>query len=242
MPKRIQGLIIFAMFAMPVAGYTGAAVTSSDIAQRSSVYVTVYNNNRGLVRDVRSVQLPAGTGELRFMGVAAHIDPVTVRARSTARDGGFTVIEQNYEYDLMNADKLLDKYVGREIGIIDPACRNRDKPCGEIPAMLLSNNQGQVFRIDGKIYLGYPGIRVLPRLPQALIATPTLTWKYRNRLKKEQMIEVTYLTRQMNWKADYVLALDKTDSRADLSGWVTIDNKSGAAYRLESCGRQSAQG
>lgn len=228
--KTLQGLLIVALLAMSSAGFAQAAVTASHMGERSSVSVTVYNNNRGLVRDVRSIQLPVGTGELRFKDVAAHINPVTVRARSMAREGGFTVIEQNYEYDLMDANKLLDKYVGKEIKIIDPACESKAKPCGEIAALLLSNNRGQVFKIDGKIYLGYPGIRVLPKLPEALIATPTLTWKYRNRLKAKQALEVTYLTREINWKADYVLALNKTDTRADLSGWVTIDNKSGATY------------
>jgi len=228
--KTLQGLLMIALLVMSSTGFARAVVTASHMGERSSVSVTVYNNNRGLVRDVRFIQLPVGTGELRFEDVAAHISPVTVRARSTARDGGFTVIEQNYEYDLMDANKLLDKYVGKEIKIIDPACASEAKPCGEITALLLSNNRGQVFKIDGKIYLGYPGIRVLPKLPEALIATPTLTWKYRNRLKAKQALEVTYLTRKINWKADYVLALNRTDTRADLSGWVTIENKSGAAY------------
>jgi hypothetical protein len=229
--KCLQGLLILAMLAVPATGYAGAVVTESRITEQNSVSITVYNNNLGLVRDVRAVQLPVGTGELRFMNVAAHIIPVTVRARSLDRTGGFTVIEQNYEYDLMDANKLLDKYVGKEIKIIDPACKSQDKECGETTALLLSNNHGQVFRINGKIYLGYPGIRVLPKLPAELVATPTLAWKYRNRQKKSQLIEVTYLTREINWKADYVLALNKTDTVADLSGWVTIDNKSGSAYR-----------
>ncbi|MCP3952666.1 MAG: DUF4139 domain-containing protein [Desulfobacterales bacterium] len=231
MKKSIQGLLMFAVLAMPVSGHAREAVTASHMGDRSSISVTVYNNNRGLVRDVRRVQLPVGAGELRFEDVAAHINPVTVRARSTTSEGGFTVIEQNYEYDLMDADKLLDKYVGKEIKIIDPACSKQTASCGEIAALLLSNNRGQVFKIDGKIYLGYPGIRVLPKLPEALIATPTLTWKYHNRLKAKQALEVTYLTREINWKADYVLALNRTENQADLSGWVTIDNKSGATYR-----------
>lgn len=229
--KRIQGVLLAAGWALLAAGSAQAAVTASDIKDRQSVSVTVYNNNQGLVRDVRFLKLPVGAGELHFKGVAAHIDPVTVRARSAAPAAGFTVIEQNYEYDLMDADKLLDKYVGREIRIIDPACQSGKGPCREIDATLLSNNRGQVFRIDGNIYLGYPGIRVLPKIPEALIATPTLTWRYRNRMKKAQSLEVTYLTSQINWKADYVLTLDKRDAQADLSGWVSIDNKSGAAYK-----------
>lgn len=168
--KCLQGLLIFAMLAVPSTGYARAVVTESRITEQNSVSITVYNNNLGLVRDVRAVQLPVGTGELQFMDVAAHIIPVTVRARSMDRTGGFTVIEQNYEYDLMDANKLLDKYVGKEIKIIDPACKSQDKECGETTALLLSNNHGQVFRINGKIYLGYPGIRVLPKLPAELIA------------------------------------------------------------------------
>jgi hypothetical protein len=232
MHRALPVLALTILFSLSVSGDArSAAVVASDQRQRSRLGVTVYNNNLGLVRDIRTVQLPVGTGELRFRDVAAHVNPVTVRARSTRAADGFSVIEQNYEYDLMDAQKLLDKYVGRDIKIIDPDCRNQAKPCAEITATLLSNNRGQVYRINERIYLGYPGIRVLPKLPEALIATPTLTWRYRNRLKAAQEIEVTYLTRQINWKADYVLALDKTDKLADLSGWVTIDNKSGATYR-----------
>ncbi len=232
MNKIRNAMLLIAVLVLISSGPVRAVgVAESDALQREHVAVTVYNNNQGLVRDVRTLKLPVGTGELRFKDVAAHVDPVTVRARSISHQDGFRVIEQNYEYDLMNADKLLDKYVGRTIAILDPACGSQSKPCREVAALLLSNNQGQVFQIDGRIYLGYPGIRVLPKLPAALIATPTLTWKYRNNLRKAQQLEVTYLTGQMNWKADYVLALNKTDSRADLSGWVTIDNKSGAVYR-----------
>ncbi len=227
--KTLRGVILLAALVMPWTGFA-QTTTQSHIADQDSVTVTVYNNNRGLVRDVRSIQLPAGSGELRFMDVAAHILPVTVRARSLARNGGFTIVEQNYEYDLMDANRLLDKYVGKEIRIIDPECNDRERTCGAVNALLLSNNRGQVFRIDGKVYLGYPGIRVLPKLPEELIATPTLTWKYRNRQTKPQLIEVTYLTGEMNWKADYVLALNKTDTLADLSGWVTIENRSGSTY------------
>lgn len=232
MYKIRNAVLPITAFVLISSGCIGAAAAAeSDARQRENVAVTVYNNNQGLVRDVRTLKLPVGTGELRFRDVAAHVDPVTVRARSISHQNGFRVIEQNYEYDLMNAAKLLDKYVGRKIAILDPACGSQSKPCREVSALLLSNNQGQVFQIDGRIYLGYPGIRVLPKLPEALIATPTLTWKYRNNLRTSQRVEVTYLTANLNWKADYVLALNKTDTQADLSGWVTIDNKSGAAYR-----------
>jgi hypothetical protein len=144
--------------------------------------VTVYNNNISLIKDIRRVKVPPGKGELRFMDVASHIMPVTVHAKSLNNSKGFMVLEQNYEYDLMNADKLLDKYVGKKIKIIDwnKFQDRRDT----VDAILLSNNQGQIYKINDEIYLGYPGIKVLPEIPENLIAKPTLTWLYENRSKK----------------------------------------------------------
>jgi hypothetical protein len=101
----------------------------------------------------------------------------------------------------------------------------------EVEAILLSNNGGQIFRIGDKIYLGHPGIRVLPRLPENLIAKPTLTWLYESGDKRPRRLQVSYLTGNIGWKADYVLVLGKDDKAADLSGWVTLDNRSGATYR-----------
>jgi hypothetical protein len=189
----------------------------------------VYNNDLGLVKETRKIGLPGGLGELKFMDVAAHIMPVTVHVKSTNAPGGFTVLEQNYEYDLMNQQKLLDKYVGKKLKIID---WNKYQDRKEVvEATLLSNNQGQIFRINDQIYLGHPGIKVLPKLPEDLIAKPTLTWLYDNGSKKAHQLEVSYLTRKINWRADYVVVLNKDDTQADLSGWVTLDNKSGATYR-----------
>lgn len=204
-------------------------VHKSTSQDQLAVEVTVYNKNLGLVKDLRETKLGKGEGELRFMDVAAHIMPVTVQAKSLSDPDGFTVLEQNYEYDLINSNKLLDKYVGKKIKIID---RNQYQDRKDvIDATLLSNNEGQVFRIGEEIYLGHPGIRVLPKLPEDLIAKPTLTWLYSSGSDKPHKLEVSYLTNNINWKADYVVALNKDDDKADISGWVTIDNKSGAAYR-----------
>lgn len=206
------------------------SVYKSTSEDQESVEVTVYNSNLGLVKDTRNVKLPEGAGELRFMDVAAHIKPVTVHVRSVSDAASFTVLEQNYEYDLMNADKLLDKYVGKKLKIID---WNQYKDRKDVvDAVLLSNNQGQIFKINDEIYLGHPGVRVLPELPEDLIAKPTLTWLYQNKGKKPHKIEVSYLTNKINWKADYVVVLNEDDTAADVSGWVTIDNQSGATYKM----------
>ncbi len=204
-------------------------VSKSTIDDQVAVEVTVYNNNLGLIKDTRNVELPLGEGELRFMDVASHIMPVTVHAKSLNYPDDFSVLEQNYEYDLMNANKLLDKYVGKKIKII---VWNEFQDRKEVvEATLLSNNNGQIYKINDEIFLGHPGIKVLPELPENLIARPTLTWAYDNKSKAGHDLEVSYLTNNISWKADYVVALNKDDTSADISGWVTLDNKSGATYK-----------
>ncbi|MEW6669777.1 MAG: DUF4139 domain-containing protein [Thermodesulfobacteriota bacterium] len=201
----------------------------SDVNDQVGVMVTVYNNNLGLIKDTRKVSLPPGEGELRFMDVASHIRPPTVHVRSLNHPTGFTVLEQNYEYDLMNAKKLLDKYVGRNIKIVD---WNRHQDRKEVvEATLLSNTEDPIYRINDEIYLGHPGYRVLPRIPENLIAKPTLMWVYASQGKDAHQLEVSYLTSNLSWRADYVMVLSKTETASDLSGWVTVDNKSGAAYK-----------
>lgn len=163
------------------------------------------------------------------MDVASSIMPVTVRARSLNASDDFEVLEQNYEYDLMSPAKLLDKYVGKKIKLIEWKQYQDRKETVE--ATLLSNNQGPIYQVGSEIYLGHPGVQVLPELPENLIDKPTLTWTYDNRAAEPQTLEVSYLTNNITWSADYVMTLDETDTSAGLAGWVTVDNKSGAAYR-----------
>lgn len=227
---KVKLLVLSLMFIFVSSAVIAADnVTKSTASEQVSIEVTVYNNNLGLVKDTRKVALPAGDGELQFMDVAALIKPETVHVKSLNNADAFTVFEQNYEYDLMNESKLLDKYVGKKVKIIE---WNEYKDKKEsLEAELLSNNQGQIYRINNEIYLGYPGIKVLPELPENLIAKPTLMWNYGNKAQKPHNLEISYLTNGINWKADYVLVLNKDDSNADLSGWVTLDNKSGATYK-----------
>ncbi len=221
--------VMILIAAMAVAAPVRADETVRSTQQdQESVEVTVYNNNLGLIKEVRTVSLPGGVGELQFMDVASHIQPSTVHVASQDSSPGFTVLEQNYEYDLMNEQKLLDKYVGKQIKIVD---WNRHHDRKEVvEATLLSNNQGQIYRIDGDIYLGHPGVKVLPQLPDNLIAKPTLTWLFRNEKPGACNLQVSYLTNNIQWRADYVLILNAADTGGDLSGWVTLDNRSGARY------------
>ena len=204
-------------------------VSKSTIDDQIGVEVAVYNNNIGLIKETRKLTLPSGEGELRFMGVASQILPVTVHVESLNYPSDFSVVEQNYEYDLINADKLLDKYVGKKVKIV--VWNEYQDRKETVDAVLLSNNNGQIYKINNEIFIGHPGIKVLSKLPEDLIARPTLTWLYDNNTTKEHNLEVSYLTNNISWKADYVVVLNKDDTSGKISGWITLDNRSGATYR-----------
>ncbi|MFA5028702.1 MAG: DUF4139 domain-containing protein, partial [Candidatus Methylomirabilota bacterium] len=191
--------------------------------QQKEVAVTIYNGNLGLVRDVREVVLPVGVQEVKFMDVAAQIDPTTVHLKSLTEANGVRILEQNYEYDLLSPQKLLDKYIGKTVRLMTP-------DGSLVEAVLLSNNSGPIYQINGQIHLGHPGRVILPELPENLIPKPTLVWLLQSASARPQRVEASYLTGGITWKADYVLVLNGADTRGDLSGWVTIDNKSGATY------------
>ncbi len=228
---KIKLLILFFVIALffSIVEAGEGEVSKSTVDDQVGVEVAVYNNNIGLIKDVRKIMLPSGEGELRFMDVASQIMPVTVHVKSLNYPKDISVVEQNYEYDLINADKLLDKYVGKKVKIV--VWNEYQDRKETVEAVLLSNNNGQIYKINNEIFIGHPGIKVLPEIPEDLIARPTLTWLYDNNTTKEHNLEVSYLTNNISWKADYVVVLNKDDTSASISGWVTLDNKSGATYR-----------
>ncbi|HTY21231.1 MAG TPA: DUF4139 domain-containing protein [Geobacteraceae bacterium] len=210
------------------AGNSPPQMAATTQADQTGVALTVYNDNLGLVKERRSIKLSRGVAELRFMDVASQIIPTSVQITSIADPASLRVLEQNYEYDLMSPQKLMDKYVGKEVKLY------QKNPYSEreevVTATLLANNNGPIYRIGNEITFNHPGRVILPGLPESLIAQPTLVWLLENGLSKPQSIEASYLTNGISWKADYVMTLNEDDSRADLNGWVTIDNRSGATY------------
>ena len=230
--KRLGWTGLVTMAVLVLAGVpAGAADTlSTDQRDQKALEVTVYNNNMGLVKDRRTITLPKGTRELRFMDVPTQIIPTSVSIKSLSRPEGLSVLEQNYEYDLLNPAKLLDKYVGKEVKLVT---RNQYTDKEEIVnATVLSNNGGTpVYRINNEITFNHPGRILFPRLPENLIPKPTLVWLLKSASDGAQDIEAVYLTNGITWRADYVLLLNETDTLGGLSGWVTIENKSGAPYR-----------
>ena len=216
-------LVAFAMLACFAAAQVAAAapVPITRDSQKD-VMITIYNGNLGLVRDAREIRLPAGVTDVQWKDVAAAIDPTTVHLKSLTDPAALRILEQNYEYDLVSSAKLLEKYVGRKVRLYG----------GDgtfVEGTLLSTN-GPVFDINGQIHLGHHGRIVLPALPENLVSQPTLVWLLRNQLDRMQRVEASYLTNGITWRADYVLVLNPGDTKSDLTGWVTVDNKSGATY------------
>jgi hypothetical protein len=223
-------LSIFA-FIVPVDGKEGTSHGSvaTTLNDQESVAITIYNIDLALVKDIRDIQMGKGTGDLRFVDVASQIIPSSVFIRSLKDPASLGIIEQNYEYDLLNPEKLLDKYVGKTVKLY------RMNPYTEresiVEAVVLSNNGGPIFQIADEITFGHPGRIIFPGVPEDLIPRPTLVWTFENTLNTAQKVEASYLTRGINWKADYVVTLNSDDTLADIAGWVTIDNKSGAQYK-----------
>jgi len=231
-PMLIVIFVLAVGFSPKTAGASeikNSGIVSTVLDDQTGMAVTIYNVNLALVKDQRQIKLPIGTGELRFMDVASRIMPPSVRIRSLVDPASLQILEQNYEYDLLNPQKLLDKYVGREVKLYykNPYTEREEI----VPATLLSNNGGPIFKIGDEITFGHPGRIIFPQLPENLISKPTLVWLVENSLSKPQKVETSYLTQEINWRADYVVILNERDDRADLSGWVTIDNKSGVEYR-----------
>ncbi len=206
-----------------------APLPDSTAADRSSASVTVYNVNLALVRETRSLKVDrAGLAALRFMDVPSAINPRTVHLKSMTSPGALSVLEQNYEYDLISPEKLLEKYVGKEVEVVEQA---QDLTTRVSKATLLSVNGAPVYRIGDRIVLNQTGRVTLASVPPDLVARPTLVWTVRADRPGPQEIEASYLTDGMNWSADYVAVVDPDDRSSDLTGWVTIENRSGATFR-----------
>ena len=190
--------------------------------QRSTVAVTVYNHDLALVQETRRVNLPRGEFSLEFTDVPAQIIPASLLVSQVGGEG-LEILEQNYEFDLMSRQKILQKYVGRELSWLQ-------EEGGRITGTLLGMSEGPVFEVAGEVVFEVPGRLALPALPENLRARPTLVWLARNERAGQSEIATSYLTRGFSWKAEYVLDLNPAGDRADLQAWVSVVNRSGAAF------------
>ena len=222
---------------IPLLVAVGLAVTTPVAAEESrstlddqkSVAVTIYNENLALVKDQRKIQLGSGQNTLAFRDVSAQMRPETALLRSLSSPGKLSVIEQNFDFDLLTPQKLLEKFVGKSVGVIktNPATGAETTE----QAQVLAANNGVVLKMGDRIETGIPGRIVYSDVPANLRDRPTLVMSLNNSGAAQQDVELSYLSGGLGWKADYVAELNPADDKMDLSGWVTLTNTSGASYR-----------
>jgi hypothetical protein len=142
--------------------------------------------------------------------VPGRIDPATVNLKSLVEAASLQVLEQNFEYDLVSQQKLLEKFIGQKVDLVwlNPESKREET----VEATLLSTQGGNIFQIGEKISLGHPGRIVLSKIPEGLSLQPAFFWLLENKLAQPQRLEVTYLTGGLNWKADYLAILNPSDS------------------------------
>src|SRR5437879_5496291 len=204
---------------------------ATSLNDQTDLNVTVYNSNIALIRDVRNLALPSGTFRLKFMDIAATVNPATVHFRSLNEPEKLGVIEQNYEYDLLEPAKLLHKYVGKEVTLVRSYQENGTTKREEIKATLLADNNGPVWKIGNEIVTGmYAESLRFPEVPANLYDRPTLLMSLENEGGRKQQVETSYLATNLAWNSDYVLTIGRDDKAADLDGWVTLTNNSGTAF------------
>jgi hypothetical protein len=197
-------------------------------ADQGDVAVTIYNENLALVKDGRKLKLDRGANLLAWREVSAQMRPETALLRSLSNPAGLKLVEQNFDFDLLTPQKLLEKYVGREVSVIsvNPATGAEKRE----NATVLATNGGVVLKFADRIETGVPGRLAFSGVPDNLRDKPTLVIMLANASAGEQNMELSYLTGGLSWKADYVAELNEKDDRLDINGWVTLTNRSGAAY------------
>ena len=198
--------------------------------EQKQVSLTIYNQNLALVRDVRTMKIPEGTGTLRFADIASQIDATSVHFSVLPLSSSCTILEQNFEYDLVSSEKLLLKYLDKQIKVrtkddfqYEGALASYD---GNQLVLVMDREKGPVVMVNRENVKNVE----FPQLPGGLITRPSLVWLVRSAKGGDQTAEVSYLTGGMNWRADYVVTVGKDEKTISLNGWVTIVNTSGASY------------
>ncbi len=217
--------LIAAMLTATTLTATNAEEITTTADDQTALNVTIYNNNVALIKDTRNVQLATGVNKLAFKDVSASIqsESAIVKADKVA------LLEQNFEYDLLSPDSLLNKYIGKTVTVA-----TTNYATGEVKeeqATILSNNNGTMLKIGNKIRKLAGDMSVIyDDVPKNLRDKPTLIMKLDNQGAEKQQLELSYLSNQLNWQADYVANL-VDDKKLNLKGWVTLTNNSGTTYK-----------
>ena len=227
--RFFTGLALLPLLLFATHAIADSAEKISTLADQKEVAVTIYNENLALVKDKRTLTLPKGENTLAFREVSGRMRPETALLQSNSQQEDIVVIEQNFDFDLLTPQKLLEKYVGRTIGIVKTHPTTGEETVEE--AAVLSSNNGVVLRVGDRIETGVSGGRLIfPDVPDNLRDKPTLVMQLVSKTDRPQDLELSYLTGGLGWQADYVAELNSDESKLNLLGWVTLTNTSGTSY------------
>ncbi len=234
----MHGLVLVATMLILVASLHAQPKTLTT-GERTSVDLTIYNQNLSLIREERTFHLSKGITSVVVPDIPATIDGTSVHFVSLTDASAVKVLEQNYQFDLVNQGKLMEKYLGKQIEFIrlDEATKKEYTVSGKLLATGFPTNYGNVAysggmiaEINGKIEVNPSGRVVLPALPEGLILKPQLEWMISNTKEGNHKTELSYLAGQLSWLCNYVAVLDENDATLDLTGWVTLTNNSGTTF------------
>jgi len=215
--KQIALLISALTLTLPI-------IENAQDNNQKEIAVTVYNNNLGVIKDTRNINLNSGLSKISITDVAQYIDPTSVHIKF---DG--EVLEQNYQYDLVDLNKILMKYIDKNVQMIN---ENNELVEGKLLSALgnqivLENKEGGLVMLPSTEKYRFN----VGALPEGLITKPTLVWQLNSNKSGNQDVEISYQTHGMNWHAEYVAVLNNDDKKLDLNAWVSIENNSGSTYK-----------
>jgi hypothetical protein len=224
--------IIFSAIVCIAACSTG--FTEPQKSGQQGTALTIYNDNFAVVRESRQMSFEKGLNTAKFTDVASAIDPTSVNFRCLSAPGAVSVLEQNYEYDLVNTDSLLKRYIDKNVTVAlkgsgaDTGRKSTGQLLAAMGDSLILKGQTNDIEILDKNSIEEISLK---EMPDDLVTRPTLVWLANAKEKGDQLCQVTYTTGQINWNADYSAVLNADETKIDFTGWVTIDNKSGATYK-----------
>ncbi len=213
------------------------AVVSQNLFAQSqkdeSIAITIYNNNFAVVKDTRLIEFKQGKNKVCFSDVAALIDPTSVIFNTVNSSGEITILEQNYNYDLVSFNALLKRYVNQDVTIYTKGSGSDSGSIIEGRLLSFIGNELVIETDDGLNVTNRSNVAniMLKNLPGNLVTKPTLLWLVNSNTTSNELCQTTYTTEGIGWKSDYLAILNANEDSIELSGWVTINNKSGASYK-----------
>ncbi len=198
-----------------------------------SIAITIYNDNFAVVKDTRLIEFKQGKNKVLFSNVAALIDPTSVIFKTVGSNDEITILEQNYNYDLVSFDALLKRYIDQDVTIYTKGSGSDSGSVVEGKLLSYVGNELVIETDDGLSVTNRSNVAniSLKNLPGNLVTKPTLLWLANSNTASNELCQTTYTTGGIGWKSDYLAILNADENAIELSGWVTINNKSGGSYK-----------